>query len=261
MSDKVLYEKNGPIGRITLNHPEKSNPITKEILSLLIEAFELSRKNEDMCVIYSAKGKNFTFGADLKYGYDLLTNKEKASDAVDYLWSWQDLTVAMMGHPGIIITGYHGWVVGGGFEHTLACDLRIAAEDTRIMLPELDLGLFYSNASTRLLPQIIGATRAKELMLTGRDIDAAEAFRIGLVNQVCKIEELDDLLNSYAAKIAAKDKQSLFMAKQQINEAQECSMNDVLFKEGRAMVLSGRSENTEKRIKQFILAHGSGEVS
>ncbi len=237
MSDKVLYEKNGPIGRITLNHPEKSNPITKEILSLLIEAFELSRKNEDMCVIYSAKGKNFTFGADLKYGYDLLTNKEKASDAVDYLWSWQDLTVAMMGHPGIIITGYHGWVVGGGFEHTLACDLRIAAEDTRIMLPELDLGLFYSNASTRLLPQIIGATRAKELMLTGRDIDAAEAFRIGLVNQVCKIEELDDLLNSYAAKIAAK------------------------FKEGRAMVLSGRSENTEKRIKQFILAHGSGEVS
>ncbi|MCK5665051.1 MAG: enoyl-CoA hydratase/isomerase family protein, partial [Thiotrichaceae bacterium] len=140
MNNKVLYEKDGDIGRITLNNPEKSNPITKEVLTDLIDAFKLSHKNQDMCVIYSAKGENFTFGADLKYGYELIRNKDKQSEAAEYLWSWQELTIAMMDHPGIIIVGYHGWIVGGGFEHTLPCDLRIAADNTKIMLPELSLG-------------------------------------------------------------------------------------------------------------------------
>lgn len=252
MNEWVVYEQDGKIGRITLNNPEKSNPITREVLVGLVAAFKKSHENKDRCVVYSAKGKDFTFGADLKYGYELMSNPTKKSEATEYMWYWQELTSVMLNHPGVIVVGYHGWIVGGGFEHTLVCDLKVAAEDTRIMMPELDIGIFFSNASTRLLPQIVGSARARELMIMGEKIDAQEALRIGLVNRVCKVDELDGVLNAYAEKIVTKDAKALAMAKKFLNEAQENSIDDVLYKEGRAMIETGQSGGAEKRIKAFL---------
>jgi enoyl-CoA hydratase/carnithine racemase len=175
LEDIVLYEKDGDVGKITINKPEQRNTLDLITLKKLISAFEQSAKNEDVCVVYAAEGKHFTVGADLKYGYELMTNPDKFPEAIEFLESWQILTRAMLAHPGIIIIGLHGWVIGGGFEHTLACDLRIAASDTRIMLPELGVGLFFSNASTKLLSRIIGEGRAKQLMILGKEINAEEA--------------------------------------------------------------------------------------
>ncbi|MFX1379997.1 MAG: enoyl-CoA hydratase/isomerase family protein, partial [Promethearchaeota archaeon] len=176
MEDIVTYEKEGDIGKITLNNPEKRNAIDLETLKKLIDAFNKSAENNDICVIYKANGKDFTVGADLKYGYNLLTDKTRMSEAVEFLESFQNLTRSMMIHPGIIIVGLHGWVIGGGFEQLLFCDLRIAASNTRIMLPELGVGLFFSNASTQLLPRIIGEGRAKQLMYLGSEINADDAL-------------------------------------------------------------------------------------
>ena len=102
----VLYEKNGDIGKITLNKPEQRNAITLDVLKKIIELFEVSAENEDVCVIYTANGKHFTVGADLKYGFELLTSKARLAEAVEYLESWQILTRKMIAHPGIIIVGY-----------------------------------------------------------------------------------------------------------------------------------------------------------
>ncbi|TFF63617.1 MAG: enoyl-CoA hydratase/isomerase family protein, partial [Promethearchaeota archaeon] len=144
MDENVIYIKKGDIAEIILNKPEKRNNLDLDTLKELINAFEKSSKNNDICVIYRAKGKDFTVGADLKYGYNLLSDDSKIAEAVEFLESWQILTRKMLEHSGIIIVGYHGWVIGGGFEHTLGCDLRIAADNTRIMLPELGVGLFFS---------------------------------------------------------------------------------------------------------------------
>jgi len=92
LEDIVLYEKSGDIGKITLNKPEERNTITLDVLKKLIELFEMSAENNDICVIYTANGKHFTVGADLKYGYDLLTNKERLAEAVEFLESLQILT-------------------------------------------------------------------------------------------------------------------------------------------------------------------------
>ncbi|MFX1449108.1 MAG: enoyl-CoA hydratase/isomerase family protein, partial [Promethearchaeota archaeon] len=124
MDDIVLYEKAGDIGKITLNKPDQRNAIDLTFLKRLAKCFELSANNKDVCVIYTANGKHFTVGADLKYGYELLTNKERTAEAIEFLESWQILTRKMIAHPGIIIVGYHGWVIGGGFEHTLLCDYK-----------------------------------------------------------------------------------------------------------------------------------------
>ena len=252
MEDIVLYEKEGDIGKITLNKPEQRNPIDLPVLKKLIENFELSAKNDDVCVIYSANGKHFTVGADLKYGYDLLTNEKRLAEAVEFLESWQILTRKMLAHPGIIIAGLHGWVIGGGFEHTLVCDLRIAASDTRIMLPEVGVGLFFSNASTKLLPRIIGEARAKELMILGNEISADEALRIGLVNQVCKPEGLKRILKKTANMIVSRDHLALKYTKSFINENQDLSFESVLARESIAMITTSQSEELKRRLERFV---------
>ena len=252
MEDFVLYEKEGDIGKITLNKPEERNTITLEVLKKLIELFETSAENNDVCVIYAANGKHFTVGADLKYGYDLLTNKERLAEAVEFLESWQILTRKMIAHPGIIIVGYHGWVIGGGFEHTLVCDYKIAAEDTRIMLPEVGVGLFFSNASTKLLPRIIGEGRAKELMILGKELSAEEAYRIGLVNQVCPTPSLPRILKKTANMIASRDHLALQYTKKFINENQDLSIESVLARESIVMLTTGQSEELKKRLGKFV---------
>jgi len=228
LEDFVLYEKSGDIGKITLNKPEERNTITLDVLKKLIELFEMSAENNDVCVIYAANGKHFTVGADLKYGYDLLTNKERLAEAVEFLESWQILTRKMIAHPGIIIVGYHGWVIGGGFEHTLVCDYKIAAEDTRIMLPEVGIGLFFSNASTKLLPRIIGEGRAKELMIMGKELSAEDNM------------------------IASRDHLALRYTKKFINENQDLSIESVLARESIAMITTGQSEELKKRLRKFV---------
>ncbi|MFX1504272.1 MAG: enoyl-CoA hydratase/isomerase family protein, partial [Promethearchaeota archaeon] len=252
MEDIVLYENEGKIGNITLNKPEQRNTIDLQVLKRLIEAFNQSAKREDVCVIYSANGKHFTVGADLKYGYDLLTDKSRLDEAVEFLESWQVLTRAMISHPGIIIVGLHGWVIGGGFEHTLACDLRIAATDTRIMLPEVGIGLFFSNASTKLLPRIIGEARTKELMILGNEISAEEALRIGLVNQICKPEGLKRILKKTANMVVSKDHLALKYTKSFLNENQDLSIESVLARESIAMITTGQSKEVRKRLARFV---------
>ena len=252
MEGIVLYEKEGNIGKITLNKPEQRNTLDLKTLKRLIEVFKKSADNGDICVIYGANGKHFTVGADLKYGFELLTDNSRMAEAIEFLESFQDLTRAMISHPGVVIAGLHGWVIGGGFEQLLYCDLRIAANNTRIMLPELGVGLFFSNASTKLLPRIIGEGRAKQLMYLGSEISAEEALNIGLVNQVCKPEGLRRILRRIANTIVQKDHIALKWAKKLINENQDASIESVLAKELRVMILTGQSEELKRRLEKFV---------
>ncbi|MEE9377689.1 MAG: enoyl-CoA hydratase/isomerase family protein [Candidatus Lokiarchaeia archaeon] len=252
MEDIVLYEKEGYIGKIILNKPEKRNALDLHTIKELINSFNKSAENGDICVIYTANGKDFTVGADLKYGFDLLTNENRMAEAVEFLESFQDLTRAMMSHPGIIIAGLHGWVIGGGFEQLLYCDLRIAAHNTRIMLPELGVGLFFSNASTKLLPRIIGEGRAKQLMYLGTEINADDALNIGLVNKLCKPESLRRVLKRTANTIVQKDHFALKWAKKLINENQDDTIESVLAKELRVMIFAGQSVELKRRLGKFV---------
>jgi enoyl-CoA hydratase len=252
MDDDIIYEKKGDICEIILNKPKDRNALDLPTLKNLIATYEESAKNQDVCVIYRANGKDFTVGADLKYGYNLLSDKSKMEEAVEFLESWQNLTRSMLKHPGIIIVGYHGWVIGGGFEHTLACDLRIAADNTKLMLPELGVGLFFSNASTKLLPRIIGEGRAKELMLLGGEVSAERAFELGIVNKICKSEALNRILKKAANSIVQKSHLALKYAKSLINENQDMDINGVLTRESLAMIMTGKSEEVKKRLAKFV---------
>ncbi|MHA2299143.1 MAG: enoyl-CoA hydratase/isomerase family protein [Candidatus Hodarchaeales archaeon] len=252
MEDEVIYESEGLIGRIILNKPRKKNTLDLVTLRKLINAFKKSAETGDICVIYTAEGDNFTYGADLKYGYKMITKPEMFIESIEYLASFQELTRTMLEHPGVIIAGLKGWAIGGGFEITLSCDLRIAANTTLIMLPELSMGLFFSNASTKLLPRIIGEGRAKHLMYMGETLEAEEALRIGLVNHVCKPEDLSGVLDGYAKSIVEKEHLALKLSKKIINENQERDINSVLDRELVAMIKTGQSEGLRKNIMAFV---------
>lgn len=252
MSTPVNYQTENRIGTISLNNPQQANPFDLATLTDLAAAFKESAAKGDACVIYRAEGKNFTFGANLKYTNKLITEPEFQSEATRFLWAWQEVTTAMIEHPGIILVGYHGWVVGGGFEHTLGSDLRIAAEDTRIMMPELDMGIFFSNGSIKILPRLIGESRAKQMMLLGDEITADTALEFGLVTEICKPEDIDDRLRYYAEKLTAKDPYALKLAKQLIDGAREDTLDGALYKEGRAMVDTGQSGGARERIQAFL---------
>jgi enoyl-CoA hydratase len=252
MNQIVIYEKEKDIGKITLNKPEQRNSLDLITLTKLIEAFNQSAKNDDTCVIYTSEGKDFTVGANLKYGYELLNNKDRLQEAIHFLAAFQDLTRAMINHPGIIIVGYHGWVIGGGFEHTICCDLKIAAEDTKIMIPELNMGLFFGNLCTKLLPRIVGETRAREILYFGKELTAVEAYRIGLVNHVCKPEGLKRTLKKYANTIVEKDHLGLRLTKKLLNENRDSNNEAVLDRELMGMIITGQSDEVRRRIEMFV---------
>lgn len=252
LENSVIYEKNGDIGNIILNKPDQRNSLDLITVQKLIETFKESAKNNDVCVIFSAEGKHFTVGDDLKYTYELLNDIEKLPEAMEFIGCFQELTRAMLAHPGIIIAGLHGWVIGGGLEMLLCCDLRIAATDTRIMLPELGVGLFFSNGSTKLLQLIIGQGRAKELMFLGSEINAEQALTIGLVNEICKPEGLNRTIKRTANSILQKSHLGLRIAKKLLNENIDKNMDGVLDSEMLAIITTGQSEEGKKRIEKFV---------
>ncbi|MHA2089818.1 MAG: enoyl-CoA hydratase/isomerase family protein [Candidatus Kariarchaeaceae archaeon] len=251
MIQYVTYH-NHDIPTIILDRP-KNNPLDLSTLKQLIEAFQQSAKNKDKCVLYLAKGANFTVGADLKYIYNLLKDKNTESEFTEFSKCFQDLTRVMVDHPGVIIAGLHGWVVGGGFEISLSADLRIASNNTKIKLPELSIGTMFSNASTKLLSNIIGMGRAKELMFLGETIDAQRAYEIGLFNHVCEQEELDHTLQTYAHKIINEtDGRAVAMAKKLINQNIDNDLETTLEKEMEILTALRSSETFRLKIFEFV---------
>jgi enoyl-CoA hydratase len=225
-----------------------------DTLQELIACFRESADNKDVCVILAAEGKNFTVGADLKYIYATLVENQNFAEMVAFSECFQELTRIMFEHSGIILVGLHGWVVGGGFEMSLACDIRIAATDTQAMLPELSIGTMFSNASTKLLAQTIGIGRAKQLMFLGEPIDAQTMLHYGLVSQICDREALDETLLQIATSIIAKnDHSASTIAKKLINENYDMDVESVLLKEMEALTVCAQNDSFLQKVKEFAM--------
>lgn len=251
MNTSVVYYSHEGFGQINLDRP-KNNALDLDTLTDLAKAFTLSSENGDACCIFTAQGPNFTVGADLKYIHKLLRRDDKLGFDL-FGDAFQNITQAMLAHSGVIIVGLHGWVIGGGFEISLAADLRFASDDTKIKLPELSIATMFSNASTKLLSQIVGLGRAKELMFLGHEINAQQALDIGLINRVCKRDDLDTELKQTAKKITENlDKLAIKLAKELILRNQDLPIDQVLRNESVILSQLGRYEAFRSRINKFV---------
>lgn len=207
--DVLEYDSYGEILRLTLNRPEKLNALNVELLSDLNKTLR-NANGEYTVVVIEGAGDAFTAGADL----------DENVDGTERIELFQNLTRAVRAFNGIVIGKLHGYAIGGGFEFTLSFDLRYAQEGTLLRLTESEIGVTVSNATSLLLPLMVGDGRAREMVFTGQSIEAAEAKDIGLVSGVYSKGQLEEKIREVAHDIVdTKSKAALCYNKNLLNNA------------------------------------------
>jgi enoyl-CoA hydratase/carnithine racemase len=201
MTDKLLLEKDGALGWIVFNQPEKRNAVSQEMWQAMAEyCEELSRDDAIRVVILRGAGDHFVSGADISQFKD---RRRNAADEAEYRRISSRGNDALVHLEKPLLAMIHGVCIGGGVGIAITADLRIAADDARFGIPAARLGLGYHYKGMDKLVHLIGPASTKELFFTARtDFTAQEALRMGLVNQVVPKAELESFTRDYAQKIA-----------------------------------------------------------
>jgi enoyl-CoA hydratase len=194
--ESVLLDRPAPgIAQVTLNLPERMNPMALDVMVPLRDLLrELSDDNEVRAVVLTGAGRGFCSGADQSGERGRMPNTSgltAATVALRAMELLEDVVLTLRAMHQPVIAAVNGPAIGGGLCLALACDIRVAAEGAFFRAAGINNGLTASELGlSYLLPRAIGSSRAFEIMLTGRDVDTAEAERIGLVSRVVALEEV-----------------------------------------------------------------------
>ncbi|WP_411679538.1 short-chain-enoyl-CoA hydratase [Clostridium thailandense] len=217
----ITFVKEGKIGIVTLNRPKALNALNSETLRELDSAFDaLHADKEILAVIITGEGKAFVAGADISEMKDLNTIEGRE---FGILGNKVFRKLENMGKP--VIAAINGFALGGGCELSMACDSRIASAKAKFGQPESGLGITPGFGGTQRLPRLVGEGMAKELIFTGKIVDAKEALRIGLVNRVVEPEQLMDEVKALANTIAAQAPIAVKLCKTAINRGMQCDID------------------------------------
>ena len=232
MNDKLLLvEENAGIATLTLNRPEVMNSLNFTLLRALRDQIESFRFRRDLrVIIITGSGeKAFCSGADLKERATLNPDQVR-----EYIYTIRNLFTSIEELNKPVIAAVNGIALGGGTELALASDIRIAASNASMGLTETRLAIIPGAGGTQRLPRLIGKGKAKELIFTGRRVDAREALDIGLVNIVCELQDLLEECRKMAAMISETGPVAIEQAKYAINYGLETDIHTGLAIESNA---------------------------
>jgi enoyl-CoA hydratase len=244
----VIYEKLDAVAVIRLNRPQVLNAMNKRLWLDMQAALEDAREdNAIKVVVVTGEGRAFSTGADLK------ESKTRTIEAYrDYLVSLQEVSRTIIRFEKPTIAAINGYAIGSGYELALACDIRIAAEAAKIGSPEAKVTSSVTGGAFRLVQDLIGPGKARELLFTGEYIDGMEAQRIGLVNRAVPAETLMVTVMEMAAKIAANSAFSLKMIKKGLNMALgEVSLEALMDFEVEACLACVSTKERQESLKEF----------
>jgi len=216
--ETVRYEVDGPVAILTLSRPEKLNAINARMVSELGQVLDLAESAADVrAIVLRGEGKAFSAGFDLQMGED------DSGDELGFVRAElrKDFEIIMRfwDSPKTTIAAVHTYCLGSAMEMAVACDITVAGEGCRFGAPEVRFG---SGIVSLILPWVIGAKQAKELLLTGDDAVSAErALALGLVNRVVPENECFEVAMGLARTIATNDRVAVEMTKQAINRSYE----------------------------------------
>jgi enoyl-CoA hydratase len=214
--DTLVYEKAEGIATITLNRPKVLNALNQRLWLELQSALEDAQQDQTIkVVILTGQGRAFSSGADLKESKTRSPDQYRA-----YLESLQAVSLRIIRYEKPTIAAINGFALGSGYELALACDIRIAAHDAQIGSPEARVSSSVTGGAFRLVQDLVGPGKAKELLFTADNIDGREAERIGLVNKSVEPEKLLDCARQMAQRIVKNDLFSLKMIKKGLRLAQ-----------------------------------------
>jgi enoyl-CoA hydratase/carnithine racemase len=211
----VVTEDRGAVRHIVLNRPEKRNAMNQELLRALGQALREAAAEESVhCVVLRGEGRVFSAGVDLP---ELLASSETPGRLRPFRETFLECANLCEEMAKPVVCQIHHTCVGGALEVALGCDLRVACAESQFSLPEVRFGIIPDVGGSSRLPAVVGLGRAKELIMTARTIDAAEAERIGLVNRVVPVEQLDEAVAALVAELLANSHVAVGRAKRVID--------------------------------------------
>jgi enoyl-CoA hydratase/carnithine racemase len=259
--ETLRLERDGPVGWLWLNRPDKLNSFTIQMWRELAELGEkLSGDGELRALVVIGEGRAFSSGIDTS----VFTSTERDDAARDDTASrhpdpvvaavlrTQDAYTWLEEAPFVTIAAVRGYALGAGLQLALACDLRVVADGTKLGLLELKYGILPDLGGTQRLPRLVGPGKAKELILTGAQIDAGEALRIGLVERVVADADLDHEAGELAARIAAQPPLAVRGAKRAIAASSTMPIREGLLVEAEAQAICLQSDDMREAITAFV---------
>ena len=211
----VFTEDRGPVRHVVMNRPEKRNAMNQELLLALGEALRTAAADVSVhCVVLRGEGPVFSAGVDL---VELLSSTNEPGMLRPFRGVFLECANLCEEMAKPVICQIHRTCVGGALEVALGCDLRIASSDAQLGLPEVKFGIIPDVGGSTRLPAVVGLGRAKELIMTARTIDAAEAERIGLVNRVVEPDQLEAATQTLIDELLANSHVAVGRAKRVID--------------------------------------------
>jgi len=221
--ETIVYEKEDDIAYITLNRPRVLNVYNIQMRDELYQVLLAIQDDSDVKVVIlkGAGEKAFCAGADLS---EFLT---APSPTIARQVRWErDVWGLFLSLPQPVVVALHGYVLGDGIEMAMCCDLRIASQDAQFGMPEVGLGIIPAAGGTQTIPRTIGRSKALEMLLTGRRLNAEEACKAGLVNRVVPREELLRTVENIARQIASYNQMAVRSAKQAVLRGMDLPLNN-----------------------------------
>ena len=245
----VLSEKSGGVVRLTLNRPERFNPLSSEMIGALQQAVDaVAADREARVVVLAAGGKGFCAGHDLK---------EMRAHASDAAWSarlFDDcnrLMISLTKLPQPVIARVHGIATAAGCQLVSMCDLAVAAVTATFALPGVNIGVFCTTPAVGVVRNV-ARKRVMEMLLTGKPIDAATALQWGLVNRVTPAEKLDEAVRSFVDDILARSPAVIAGGKRAFYDQADRSLADAYGAAGKAMTQGVLLEDAAEGMDAFL---------
>lgn len=242
----VDVTRSNGVATITIDRPPANAFDPALIAELLAVLPPLVTDPDVRCLVVRGTGRFFVAGADIRVMRELTEQTQRA------MRPWIDVQKLLETAPKPVVAALNGHALGGGAELALACDLRVMSESATIGFPEMGLGLFPGAGGSQRLPRLLGAHRAKLLMIRGDRLTAAEALRIGLVDEVVPDAEFDSRTAALAADLAAKPTATIGLLKRIVEEGRTLPLDEALDVEFAAALELIRTRDTAEGLQAFL---------
>ena len=247
--ESIDYRKEENIALMIMNRPDRLNVICNEFLDELDAVLDEIEMDKNLgALILTGKERAFAAGADIKE----IRSIDGVVAAHQFVVRVQNSFNRIEALEIPVIAAVNGLALGGGCELALVCDIRIAAETAVFGLPEIKLGVLPGAGGTQRLPRLVGAGRAKELLYTGDSIDAQEAYRIGLANNVVTVDSLMETAHRMAASLAERPPVALRLIKSAVDEGLDMDLQSALKYESRCFEMLFTTQDQKEGMQAFI---------
>jgi len=244
--ETILVEKNDGVGVITLNRPEAMNALSEALMKEMTSALDDFEADADIgCILLTGSEKAFAAGADIK---EMQSKSYMDAYLEDFISrNWERVTTCRKP----TVAAVAGYALGGGCELAMMCDFIICADTAKFGQPEITLGVLPGAGGSQRLTRLVGKSKAMDMCLTGRMMDADEAERAGLVSRIVPADELLEDAMKTAAKIAAMSRPAAMMVKESVNRSYETTLAEGVRFERRLFHSAFATEDQKEGMEAF----------